>query len=393
MKAVVLHADWQPRPDFKLGSKDIDGKLTYLGSRVWRNPRIQVEEKPIPAPGPTEALIRVRAVGICGSDVHMAQADEEGYILYPGLTAFPATLGHEFAGEVVEAGPNAINKRTRKPYEPGEAVCSEEMLWCGSCRPCADGYPNQCEALHELGFSCDGAFAEYIVVDARYLWSIEELKEKYPGDDAFVAGALVEPTSVAYTAVIDTAGGIRPGDNVVVCGGGPIGLAAVAVLKRAGAARVILSEPAQNRAELGRKMGADFVINPLKEDFAQAVLDITRGVGARLFLEATGLPAAVWPGIEQVIWEGKTIDAVVSIVARADAKIPLTGEVFQVRRARVAGSQGHSGHGTFPRVISSMAAGMDVLPLVTKRITMDEAPENIIMLQTNRSECKITCLM
>jgi threonine dehydrogenase-like Zn-dependent dehydrogenase len=140
-------------------------------------------------------------------------------------------------------------------------------------------------------------------------------------------------------------------------------------------------------------MGADFVINPLKEDFAQAVLDITRGVGARLFLEATGLPAAVWPGIEQVIWEGKTIDAVVSIVARADAKIPLTGEVFQVRRARVAGSQGHSGHGTFPRVISSMAAGMDVLPLVTKRITMDEAPENIIMLQTNRSECKITCLM
>ena len=143
-----------------------------------------------------------------------------------------------------------------------------------------------------------------------------------------------------------------------------------------------------------RAKGIDVVSMTVGEpDFAEAVLDITRGVGARLFLEATGLPAAVWPGIEQVIWEGKTIDAVVSIVARADAKIPLTGEVFQVRRARIAGAQGHSGHGTFPRVISSIAAGMDVLPLVTKRITMDEVPENIIMLQTDRSECKITCLM
>lgn len=393
MKAVALSADWQPRKDFKLGSKDIDGKLTYLGSRAWRNPRLQVVEKEVPRPGPTEVLIKVRACGICGSDVHMAQADEEGYILYPGLTAFPCTLGHEFSGVVVEAGENAINKRTRKPYEPGEAVCSEEMLWCGSCRPCADGYPNQCEALQELGFSCDGAFAEYIKVDARYVWSIEELKERYSGDDVFVAGALVEPTSVAYTAVVDCGGGIRPGDNVVICGGGPIGLAAVAIMKRAGAAKVILSEPAPRRAELGKKMGADHVINPVEQDFAEAVLDLTKGVGAKLYLEATGLPARVWPGIEQAIWEGKTIEATVSIVARADAKIPLTGEVFQVRRARIVGSQGHSGHGTFPRVISSIASGMDVLPLVTKRITLDEVPENIIRLQTDRSECKVTALL
>ncbi|NLG78281.1 MAG: alcohol dehydrogenase catalytic domain-containing protein [Firmicutes bacterium] len=393
MKAVVLSCDWQPRQGFKLGAKDIDGKLTYLGSKVWRNPRLQVVEKEVPKPGPTEVLIKVKACGICGSDVHMAQADEEGYIFYPGLTAFPCTLGHEFSGVVVEAGKNAINKRTRKPFEPGEAVCSEEMLWCGSCRPCADGYPNQCEALQELGFSCDGAFAEYITVDARYVWSIEELKERYSGDDVFVAGALVEPTSVAYTAVIDVTGGIRPGDNVVICGGGPIGLAAVAIMKRAGAAKVILSEPSQRRAELGKKMGADYVINPAEQDFTEAVLELTRGMGANLYLEATGLPARVWPGIEQAIWEGKTIEATVSIVARADAKIPVTGEVFQVRRARIVGSQGHSGHGTFPRVISSIASGMDVLPLVTKRITLDEVPENIIRLQTDRSECKITALI
>jgi len=80
----------------------------------------------------------------------------------------------------------------------------------------------------------------------------------------------------------------------------------------------------------------------------------------------------------------------VVIVARSAKKIPLTGEVFQVRRASLVGSQGHSGHGTFPRVISSMAAGMDITPLITKKITLKEVPENIIMLQTDRKECKVT---
>ena len=112
MKTVSLFADWDPKPDFKLGAKDIDGKLTYLGSKVWRNPRIEIIEKDVPVPGTDEVLIEVQACGICGSDVHMRQADEDGYIFYPGLTACPCTLGHEFSGKVVEAGENALNKRT-----------------------------------------------------------------------------------------------------------------------------------------------------------------------------------------------------------------------------------------------------------------------------------------
>lgn len=87
------------------------------------------------------------------------------------------------------------------------------------------------------------------------------------------------------------------------------------------------------------------------------------------------------------------MNARIVIVARADAKIPLTGEVLQVRRASVIGAQGHSGHGTFPRVISAMAAGMDMTPLVTRRIRLDEVPENIVALRTDRSESKISCLM
>lgn len=393
MQTVTLFADWQPKSDFKLGLKDVEGKLTYLGSQVWRDPELKIVEKEIPSIESEEVLIKVKACGICGSDVHMAQSDNKGYIWYPGLTAFPCTLGHEFSGVIAKAGERAINKRTGKKYEEGEPVTSEEMLWCGSCRPCADGYPNHCEALQELGFSCDGAFAEYIKVNARYVWSLEQLRENYEEDDLFLAGSLVEPTSVAYNAVIERGGGIRPGDNVVILGGGPIGLAAVAVLKRAGAARVLLSEPSEVRASLGKKMGADYIINPLKENFAQRVLEITEGLGAKIYLEATGLPDKVFPDIEETIWQSKQINSVVVIVARSAKKIPLTGEVFQVRRASVVGSQGHSGHGTFPRVISVMASGMNMLPLITKRVSLEEVPDNIALLQTSQEECKISAVL
>jgi len=393
MQGVTLVADWDPKPQFKLGAKDIAGRQTYLGSLVYRHPRIEIREYDIPTPGPDEVLLQVKACGICGSDVHMAQATEDGYIFYPGLTGFPCILGHELSGVVVEAGSKAKDKRTNKPFKGGERVTTEEMLWCGACKPCADGYPNHCENLDEVGFNVNGAFAQYIVVPAKTCWSLESLANRYQGDDIFLAGSLVEPTSVAYNAVIERGGGIRPGDNVVILGGGPVGIAACAVLKRAGAARVIISEPQVERTELALKLGADYAINPLKENFADRVLEITEGMGASLFMEATGLPQIVYPDIERVIWEGRTLNATVVVTARAEAKMPVMGEVLQVRRARIVGAQGHSGHGNFPRVIESMAAGMDMTRMITKKITLDEVPENIIRLQTDRKECKITCQM
>jgi (R,R)-butanediol dehydrogenase/meso-butanediol dehydrogenase/diacetyl reductase len=391
MKGVTLFADWDPRPGFKLGPKDIEGRQTYLGSRVWRNPRLQVVECDIPKPGPSDVLLQVKACGICGSDVHMAQMGADGYMFYPGLTGFPAILGHEISGIVVDAGARAYDKRTNKPFKGGERVCVEEMVWCGECKPCADGYPNHCERLDEIGINRDGGFANYLVAPARLLWSLDPLAQRYRGDDIFLAGSLVEPTSVAYTAVVQRGGGIKPGDKVVICGGGPVGMAACAIMKRQGASTVILSEPQEDRAQMGLSMGADYAINPLKEDFTQRVLALTDGMGADLYLEATGLPTIVYPQIEEAIWYGRTLNATVVVLARADAKMPVTGEVLQVRRARIIGSQGHSGDGTFYRVIQSMADGMDMTPIITKKITLEQVPENIIMLQTDRKECKVTC--
>ena len=390
MQGVTLVADWDPKPDFKLGAKDIEGRQTYLGSLVWRNPIIEIREYDIPTPGPNEVLLQVKAVGICGSDVHMSQADKDGYIYYPGLTGFPSILGHELSGVVVEAGKNAFDKRTNKPFKGGERVTTEEMLWCGNCRPCADGYPNHCEQLDEIGFNVNGADAQYMVLPARTLWSLESMADTYSNDDIFLAGSLVEPTCVAYNAVIERGGGIRPGDRAVILGAGPVGIAACAILKRAGASKVIISETQPERAALALQLGADYHIDPSKEDFADRVLEITEGMGADMFMEATGLPEVVYPGIERVIWEGRTLNSTVVVTARAEAKMPVMGEVLQVRRANIVGAQGHSGHGTFPRVIECMADGMDMTPMITKKVSLEELPENIIKLQTDRKECKIT---
>ncbi len=388
MKTVTLDAKWDSKSDFKLGSKDIEGKLTYLGSQVWRYPEVKIVEKDIPKIKPNEVLIEVKRCGICGSDVHMAQTYDDGYIYYPGLTAFPCTLGHEFAGEIVEVGSQAINKRTSKPYEKGEPVTVEEMVWCGECKPCCDGYPNHCERLQEIGFSIDGAYAKYIAVPAKLCWSLKKLQKKY--DNIYKIGSLVEPTSVAYNAVIERGGGIRPGENVIILGAGPIGLAAAKILKTAGAGICIVSEPDENRAALAKKMGADYTVNPMKENFVERIKDITDNEGAALYLEATGLPHIVTDDIQNAIWDCKAVNSTVIIVARAEQRMPVCGEYFQVRRAKIVGSQGHSGHGTFPNVISCMAAGMDMTPMITKEINLNEVPENLKLLQTDRENCKIS---
>lgn len=390
MKTVTLFANWSPREGFLLGKRDVEGVRTYSGSKVWTDLRVNIDDKPVPEPGDDEVIVRVRACGICGSDVHMAQPDGEGYTLYPGLTAFPVTLGHEFSGEVVAAGKRALNKRTGETFRAGEAVTAEEMIWCGVCRPCADGFPNHCERLEELGFTIDGAMAEYVRVPARQAWSLEGLREHYGKEDLFLIGSLTEPFSVSYNAIFVRGGGLRPGENAVVFGGGPIGLAGLVLLRRAGAARLILVEPAPARAELGLRLSADHVVDPLKEDATDAILELTGGEGAKIYYEAAGAPAETFPVIQRCIWEGRALNSVLVQVGRADVEAPLVGEVFQVRRASFVGSQGHSGHGIFPSVLKVLAASPQALQIITARISIEEASGYLQALRADKRHAKVT---
>lgn len=378
MRAAVLHAEFAPKYKLgpgegervvKLGGVEWKNIKVKFGSRVWKNPQLKLEDIPKPKPGPKEVLIRIGACGICGSDVHMVETDQEGYMLYPGLTAFPAVLGHELAGVVEEVGPGVTT------VKPGDLVTAEEMWWCGECLWCRGGFPNHCINLEEMGFTVNGGFAEYIVVPEKYVWSINALRERYRSDEkALEAGALVEPTSVAYNAMFVRAGGFRPGAYVVIWGAGPIGLAAIALAKAAGAARVIVFEIKPERRELAKQMGADYVLDPIelqKQGISphEKILELTDGLGADMHVEAAGAPKAVLPEAEKSM----AINCKITWIGRADVEAPIFLEFFQTRRAQIFGSQGHSGHLIFPMVIRMMAAGLiDMTKIITARFKLEE---------------------
>ncbi|HEY8800578.1 MAG TPA: alcohol dehydrogenase catalytic domain-containing protein, partial [Candidatus Limnocylindrales bacterium] len=258
MKGLRLEADWDPRPTATatLDPADVSARLARRGNQVWRNPRITLASLPDPQPGADEVVIRVRACGICGSDLHFVESDADGYMLYPGLVRTPVVTGHEFAGVVEAVGPAV------RDFAPGDLVCAEEIAWCGDCLACRAGRPNNCTRIEELGFSFDGAHAEYVVTRARYCWSLAPLAEAgISAEGIFQLGALVEPTGVAYVALFVSAGGFMPGSAVGVVGAGPIGLAAIALARAAGAGRIVAFEVAEGRRRLATTMGADQVLD------------------------------------------------------------------------------------------------------------------------------------
>jgi threonine dehydrogenase-like Zn-dependent dehydrogenase len=369
MKGLRLEADWDPRPTAAatLDPADASARLARRGNQMWRNPRITLASPPDPQPGADEVVIRVRACGICGSDFHFVESDADGYMLYPGLVRTPVVTGHEFAGVVEAVGPDV------KDFAPGDLVCAEEIAWCGDCLACRAGRPNNCTRIEELGFSFDGAHAEYVVTRARYCWSLAPLVEAgISAERIFQLGALVEPTGVAYVALFVSAGGFMPGSTVGVVGAGPIGLAAIALARAAGAGRIVAFEVAEGRRGLASAMGADEVLDPRDlgpGGVSTAARDFSHGRGMDVWVEASGAPGVAETMAASLAPAGKLI-----LVGRGPHMIDLDPEWLIVRGAAVHGSIGHSGSGTFGRVIDLMAAGrLDMTRIVSATVDLDDA--------------------
>ncbi len=382
MKGLVISAEWDPRPTYKVSDWEKETGKAIEGAQVWRHPKLEIKEVPTPKAGPGQLVLKVKACGVCGSDIHFYETDPEGYILYPGLTKFPVIIGHEFSGEVVEVG---SGPETAK-FKVGDRVTCEEMVWCGYCRPCRDGFPNHCENLEEIGFTIDGAMAEYIAVPAKLCWKLDPIFERYADEEtAWEVGATVEPTSVAYNGIFERAGGFRPGAYVVVYGAGPIGLAAIQLAKAAGAAKVIAFEVSEARRKIAQEVGADHVYDPREVTPSEVVMDLTHGEGADLSVEAAGAPEVTIPEMEKTL----AINGKITVIGRAAKRVPMFLERFQVRRSQLFGAQGHSGHGIFPSVIRMMGAGLvRNEKIITGRFPLDQAVEAIKRL-TERRDAKI----
>ena len=369
MKGLVLDAKWDPKPDYVVSDWEKETGKAITGNSIWRNPTLEVRDWPDPTPGPRDVLLDIQACGVCGSDMHFYETDDQDYILYPGLTKFPTILGHEFSGKVIEVGKEVTL------LKPGDMVTVEEMIWCGRCIPCRNGYPNHCTNLEELGFTIPGAFANYIAVDEKFCWKIDAIAEHFGSEEkAYEMGAVTEPTCVAYNGMFERAGGFRPGHYVSVFGAGPIGLAAIGLAKAAGAGIIAAFEISPQRLELAKAVGADFVYDPREVSAGEVLMELSKGEGFDFHVEAAGAPHLTIPEMEKAL----AINSKVVQIGRAAQQVPMYLEAFQVRRAQAFGAQGHSGHETFPNVIRLVAAGqLDLSPIITARYGLAQAVDAI----------------
>ncbi len=237
-----------------------------------------IKEVELPDPNPDQVLIKVKAVGICGSDVECY----EGKSAEGRFDLGPYTMGHEWSGEVIKTG-NCVSK-----LKPGDKVTSDCVLACGHCYNCTMGrMPSACLNMREVGFRPDspGGMGEYMNLEQQYV-------HRFPDDWSYEEGALIEPVSIGYFAAWGNNGFVDPSENVVIFGAGSIGLSALIVAKAAHA-RAIMIEPLANRQAMARKYGADHIINPFTHDPIEEVMKITDGVGGNLVVEASGNDKAI----------------------------------------------------------------------------------------------------
>ena len=369
MKGMVLDAVWEPKPDYAVSDWEKKTGKAITGNSILRHPKLGVRDWEDPKPGPSDVLLAIQACGVCGSDMHFYETDDQDYILYPGLTKFPTILGHEFSGKVVEVGKNVTTLKV------GDMVTVEDMIWCGRCVPCRNGFPNHCSNLEELGFTIPGAFANYIAVDEKFCWKINAIAEHF-GDEqkAYDVGALTEPSCVSYNAMFSRAGGFKPGHYVAVFGGGPIGLACVGLAEAAGAGIVVDFEVSAPRRELAKKVGADYVYDPREVKPSEVLMELSRGEGFNFHVEAAGAPHLTVPEMEKSL----AINAKIVQIGRAAQRVPMYLENFQVRRSQFYGAQGHSGDENFPNVIRMVASGrLDLSPIITARYELADTVDAI----------------
>lgn len=311
---------------------------------------LRLAEDPMPQLGPGEALLRVRAVTICHSDIHYYRFGRIG----DSVSDQPLVLGHEFCGEVVEVAPGV--DRVKR----GDLVAAEPAISCGHCRHCLEGDPNLCINLLFMGLPpTDGALRQYVSYQPRFLFP---LPEGFSVED----GALLEPLGVAIHSW-DLAG-LRVGETVAVVGCGPIGLLAIQLARIAGAARILAVEPLAYRRELAAGLGA-IPLDP-NEDLALRAAEYTGGHGVDVAIEAAGAVAAQEEAAT-VVRRGGTV---VLVGIPPEDQLLMTHHL--VRRKGLTIKLSRRMKFTYPRAIALVQRGMvDLRSLVTHRFPLERAEE------------------
>jgi len=312
---------------------------------------LELTEMPEPEIGPDELLVRVKACGICGSDVH-------GFDGSTGRRIPPLVMGHEAAGVVERVG-SAVSQ-----FQPGDRVTFDSTVYCGNCFFCRRGEVNLCDRRQVLGVACQefrrhGAFAEYVAVPERITY-------KLPDAVPFEHAAMTEAVSIAVHAVNLTP--LRLGDTAVVVGSGMIGLLAIQALRLAGCGRIIAVDIDGAKLKMASALGADSLVDAKATDALGAVRDLTGGRGADVALEIVGASASVQTAIGAVKKGGA-----VTLVGNLSPKVELPLQTVVTRQIRFTGSCASCGE--YPACIELLARGaIRVAPLISAVSPLEEGP-------------------
>jgi threonine 3-dehydrogenase len=312
----------------------------------------ELREVPVPRPGPGEVLIRLEAVSLCGTDLHIYRWDPWAESRLGGR--LPRIFGHEMAGRVVAHGPGtgAVPLGTR--------VAAETHLVDWTCYQCRTGREFVCANLRILGVDADGAFAEYMVLPERNAWPSPDLSPEI--------AAIQEPMG---NAVFATFVEEVTTQSVAVLGCGPIGLMAVAICRFAGASRVFATDVMPHRREMAAKMGADTVLDGAT-DVAAEIRRQTGGTGVDIVLEMSGAEPAIHAAFQMCTNGGR-----VSLLGLPSRPVTLDlNDAIIFRGVRVYGITGRELWRTWYKTAALLREGLDVEPIITHRLPLarfDEA--------------------
>ncbi|WP_366161064.1 zinc-binding alcohol dehydrogenase family protein [Bacillus infantis] len=308
---------------------------------------------------PEEVLVKVKRVGICGSDMHIYHGTNP-------LATYPRVPGHEVAGEVVEIGSGVTG------VKPGDHVVVEPIRYCGECYACRTGRPNVCSTLSVFGVHEDGGMREYFVLPEKQLHAAD------PGLD-WDEIVLAEPYTIGAQAV--WRGAVQEGDSVLIQGCGPIGICILKMAKLSGA-HVIMTDLKQERLAFAKDNGADEIIDAGRESVEEKVMELTGGEGPNVVIDAVCLPSTFELGVNVVSPAGRVVVLGFDEKPSPISQLPITKKEVTIVGSRLQTNQ-------FGKVISLLNEGkLEANGFITHKFTLDEVQEAFNFVEKNPDQVR-----
>ncbi|WP_216648909.1 L-threonine 3-dehydrogenase [Roseovarius sp. THAF8] len=323
-------------------------------------PGLWMEHVPVPEPGPSDVLIKVKKSAICGTDVHIWKWDEFSAKTVP----VPMVVGHEFVGEIVDMG------RAAMKYRIGQRVSGEGHIVCGACRNCRAGRGHLCRNTKGVGVHRPGSFAEYLCIPESNVVPI-------PKDIPDEIAAIFDPfgnavhTALSFDLV---------GEDVLVTGAGPIGIMGALVAQKVGARKTVITDINPYRLNLAREMGVQHVVDASREQLRDVMDEIGMTEGFDVGLEMSGASAAMQQMISRMNNGGK-----VALLGIAPTEFPVDWNTVIFRMLHIKGIYGREMYETWYKMIALVQSGLDVSGLITHRIGIDDFEDGFAAMISGNS--------